>query len=233
MIQSIQLRGGTAAAMCEANPLLKSREIAVETDTGKIKVGNGADYWNDLPYSGSGNSSAIFQLKRATKNTWLETNPILAEGEPALELHTFNLKIGDGITHWINLPYVIYTGLDDSPLKILTDFIPDAVYNNFFSFQFTAIGAENTVWSCVTLGGINEPDDKLDDNPIAFTTDVLDVSNDFSNFNIPLVLPNGITFDASNASLSGTPKERGTFLLKISASDGEASVYRNFLFRIL
>ena len=48
----IQLRGGTYAVMTAANPLLARREIAVEIDTGKIKVGDGVHNWNDLPYAG-------------------------------------------------------------------------------------------------------------------------------------------------------------------------------------
>ena len=54
----VQLKGGTAAALAAANPLLAQREIAVEIDTGKIKVGNGINYWNDLPYSDSSSSSS-------------------------------------------------------------------------------------------------------------------------------------------------------------------------------
>lgn len=50
----IQLRGGTSTALTAVNPSLAQREICVETDTGKLKVGNGTDRWNDLPYSGSG-----------------------------------------------------------------------------------------------------------------------------------------------------------------------------------
>ena len=50
----IQLRGGTYAALSAENPLLARREIAVEIDTGKIKVGNGTDRWNALPYAGGG-----------------------------------------------------------------------------------------------------------------------------------------------------------------------------------
>lgn len=50
----IQLRGGSFEAMSSENPLLARREIAVETDTGKIKVGDGSHYWNDLPYAGGG-----------------------------------------------------------------------------------------------------------------------------------------------------------------------------------
>ena len=49
---TMQLRGGTASVMSSANPLLVNREIAVETDTGKAKVGNGTDRWNTLPYIG-------------------------------------------------------------------------------------------------------------------------------------------------------------------------------------
>lgn len=48
----IQLRGGTAAALSAENPILACREVAVEYDTGKAKVGNGTDDWNSLPYVG-------------------------------------------------------------------------------------------------------------------------------------------------------------------------------------
>ena len=48
----IQLRGGTAEDMSNANPVLLRREIAVELDTGRIKCGDGVHSWNELPYSG-------------------------------------------------------------------------------------------------------------------------------------------------------------------------------------
>ena len=51
MAHKIQLRGGTAAEAQAANPILAAREIAVETDTGLCKVGDGVTPWNDLPYS--------------------------------------------------------------------------------------------------------------------------------------------------------------------------------------
>ena len=51
MTHKIQLRGGTAAEAQAANPILAAREIAVETDTGLCKVGDGVTPWNDLPYS--------------------------------------------------------------------------------------------------------------------------------------------------------------------------------------
>ena len=48
----IQLRGGTAANLTAVNPLLKNREIVVETDTGKAKIGDGTHRWNELAYVG-------------------------------------------------------------------------------------------------------------------------------------------------------------------------------------
>jgi hypothetical protein len=47
-----------------------------------------------------------FQLRRGKKATWETKNPILAKGEPGFETDTFGLKIGDGITPWIELPYI-------------------------------------------------------------------------------------------------------------------------------
>lgn len=38
---------------------------------------------------------------------WATLNPIPAEGEPILETDTGNFKIGDGSTHWNDLPYFV------------------------------------------------------------------------------------------------------------------------------
>ncbi len=46
----IQIRNDLAAQWVDANPLLSDGEPGSETDTGKLKIGNGIDRWNDLPY---------------------------------------------------------------------------------------------------------------------------------------------------------------------------------------
>jgi hypothetical protein len=50
----IQFRRGTAAEWTAANPTLALGEVGYETDTGKIKVGNGSTAWNGLSYSSEG-----------------------------------------------------------------------------------------------------------------------------------------------------------------------------------
>ena len=55
----VQLRGGTAEDLASENPVVNPREVMVEVDTGKIKVGKrvGVNFneriynWNNLPYA--------------------------------------------------------------------------------------------------------------------------------------------------------------------------------------
>ena len=50
----IQLRAGTAAAWTTANPILALAEPGVETDTNKLKIGDGVTAWNSLAYTSGG-----------------------------------------------------------------------------------------------------------------------------------------------------------------------------------
>lgn len=52
MAVQIQLRRGTAAAWTAADPTLAEGEVGVETDTLRLKVGDGATAWTSLPYFG-------------------------------------------------------------------------------------------------------------------------------------------------------------------------------------
>ncbi len=50
MSATIQLRRGTASQWTTANPTLAAGEIGLETDTGKIKLGDGSTSWTSLAY---------------------------------------------------------------------------------------------------------------------------------------------------------------------------------------
>ena len=49
---------------------------------------------------------AIIQFRRATEEEWIQYNPILRAGEPALSTDIMKVKVGDGVTDWINLEYI-------------------------------------------------------------------------------------------------------------------------------
>ena len=53
--------------------------------------------------------NTTFKLKRGTASRWAELNPILQQGEPGFVYDTNQLKIGDGITPWNELPYLVPT----------------------------------------------------------------------------------------------------------------------------
>jgi hypothetical protein len=52
MATRIQFRRGTTSNWSSANPTLAEGEIGIETDGKKLKIGNGTQAWNDLPYGG-------------------------------------------------------------------------------------------------------------------------------------------------------------------------------------
>jgi hypothetical protein len=59
VVTQIQTRRGTAAQWTSANPTLAAGEWGYETDTGKVKIGNGSTVWNSLGYTGAGDIEGV------------------------------------------------------------------------------------------------------------------------------------------------------------------------------
>lgn len=57
------------------------------------------------------------QLRRGFAAEWTSSNPVLAAGEPGVELDTLRLKLGDGGTPWNSLPYI----LDEDAVQAMID----------------------------------------------------------------------------------------------------------------
>lgn len=49
----IQIRRGTKSQWISANPVLESGELGLETDTGRLKFGDGSSSWDELDYVGT------------------------------------------------------------------------------------------------------------------------------------------------------------------------------------
>jgi len=67
-IIKIQHLRGTAAQWTNRNPVLPDGELGIETDTLKVKVGNGTDNWADLTYVGDHVNAAVTKTEQAI--TW-------------------------------------------------------------------------------------------------------------------------------------------------------------------
>lgn len=59
VVTQIQVRRGTASQWTSTNPTLAAGEWGYETDTGKIKIGNGSTVWNSLGYTGAGDIEGV------------------------------------------------------------------------------------------------------------------------------------------------------------------------------
>lgn len=73
---------------------------------------------------------AVIQFKRGTAEAMARVNPLLAAGEPGYVIDENRFKIGDGIRHWIDLPYMG----------------ENSVVNAATHFDFPSIGSVNTIY---------------------------------------------------------------------------------------
>ena len=117
-------RSGKAADWTLVNPVLLAGELGVETDTGRFKFGNGANPWNELPYSGE--SGGVAGLEIGGRNLLLDS----ARGEsnqnyPFGIYYLSDTDIAEGatvtLTLWGNFDshltrIVAYNSNDSNPL---------------------------------------------------------------------------------------------------------------------
>ena len=74
----LKLRSDTASNWTSANPTLLTGELGRETDTGKIKIGNGSTAWTSLAYQGLIPNSGIYPLSQLLLPAGTVSAPSLA-----------------------------------------------------------------------------------------------------------------------------------------------------------
>lgn len=158
MSTRIQLRRGTAAQWASANPVLLAGEEGLETDTGKVKIGDGATAWNALPYVGVGAADSSTTSVNLTGGaagsipwqTAAGTTTFLAIGAKGKVLQ---VDPTTGLPAW-NLPKV--TDFAASTSAALLPLITDSngtgtlVFSNSPSLTTPKISAGGTVYSQAT-----------------------------------------------------------------------------------
>lgn len=82
VVTAIQIRRGTASQWTSANPTLASGEQGFETDTNKLKIGNGSTAWNSLSYAITG---ALGTVTSITAGTGLSGGTITSSGTIAID----------------------------------------------------------------------------------------------------------------------------------------------------
>jgi hypothetical protein len=82
VVTQIQIRRGTASEWTSTNPTLASGEQGFETDTNKMKIGNGSTAWNSLSYAITG---ALGTVTSITAGTGLSGGTITSTGTIAID----------------------------------------------------------------------------------------------------------------------------------------------------
>jgi hypothetical protein len=82
VVTQIQVRRGTAAQWTSANPTLAAGEQGFETDTLKLKIGNGSTAWNSLAYVATGSVGTVTSI---TAGTGLSGGAITTSGTIAID----------------------------------------------------------------------------------------------------------------------------------------------------
>ena len=124
MASIIQLRGGTAATWTTANPILAQKEMGIETDTNKIKLGDGTTAWTSLAYFETGevtlSSSQVFTNKTITyaSNTLTGVAPTsqptltgVKETKVAMAAHAIDLSLGNYFTNGGSAALTFFSGV--------------------------------------------------------------------------------------------------------------------------
>lgn len=83
------------------------------------------------------------QLRRGLLNDLNRANPILKDGEPAFATDANILKIGDGITRWLNLPEFVSSRKLDSKKYVLNLPSIESYQTYTVKLPFTGINLEN------------------------------------------------------------------------------------------
>lgn len=90
---------------------------------------------------------AVIQLRRATEQEWIDLNPVLRVGEPALSIDKDKLKVGDGKCRWLEIPYLL-----EDQIAIIEELINHGMYEagNGITLDERVIALDDLILDCGT-----------------------------------------------------------------------------------
>jgi hypothetical protein len=96
MAQQIQIRRDTSTNWSSVNPTLAQGEFGLETDSGKLKIGNGTSAWNSLSYFGG--AGALASLTDVSISSLASGQVILSNGSSQF----LNLSLGSLVNQLVS-----------------------------------------------------------------------------------------------------------------------------------
>lgn len=125
--------------------------------------------------------AVIIQLRRGTAAEWTLANPVLAQGEIGFETDTLKVKLGNGTSNWVSLPYFTQgaAGLSAYQIAVANGFVGTATeWLNSLKGATGATGPANTL----SIGTVSSG-----------STPAVSVTGTAPNQTLNFVLPKGDT----------------------------------------
>jgi hypothetical protein len=95
--------------------------------------------------------ACVIQIRNDSSANWTSVNPVLAIGELAISNDLSNFKIGDGVSAWSALSYVIPTAMSTESVQDIVG----ALVVDSGSIDFTYDDVANTLTAAVIPSGVN------------------------------------------------------------------------------
>lgn len=149
------------------------------------------------------------QLRNDTTSNWESYNPILAPGEIGVDTSLGKIKVGDGSTSWLNLPYIGSIDLSNYVDKTSSQTITGAktfsflkantLFNNTSDPILTNVGTSTHLYGDTSISLHTASLKQIDGNN---TYKVL-TENDIATTSVPgIVQPDGTTITINNGIIS-------------------------------
>ncbi len=175
----IQIRNDTAQAWAAANPFLSDGEPGAESNTGRLKIGNGVDRWLDLPYVGGdgsgGGGGSVNPISGTIDGGIFTGNPRTSEATSPFQPAASKVYV-DGAE-----ALVVSWGP-----SYVTD--PTSVSITYYAVEYTLTPSDETSW--VYGGQSNVTGDTVENYAQVVAPRPIDPSNEYY-YRVKAVLSNG------------------------------------------
>lgn len=140
----IQIRRGSRQEWVVANPILDSGELGFETDTGRIKIGDGANYWGSLDYIGT--KENLIKVYNNSGSAIQKGQSVYINGfDSYINLPTVTLYVSNGTISEQKFAGLMSEYVADGEYGFVTNFGPIYSINTNGSVSNIAVGDES--WS--------------------------------------------------------------------------------------
>jgi hypothetical protein len=113
----LQLRADTAANWTSVNPILLANELGRETDTGKIKIGNGTSTWTSLAYQAWATLPVAVNAGGTGQTSYTDGELLIGKTDGTLAKATLTASTGVTITNGDGSITISATGTDGPILE--------------------------------------------------------------------------------------------------------------------